>query len=99
MSGDFKRLKTHEFNRVLNDYAKYSAEFNEIRSSADTISQTLLEVWKGEGGRAFDMNFRQVQMNLKDVAGIMYDMHKELTNAYAEYMKTDETMSKKFDSQ
>ena len=78
-------------------FSGYIREF-EDRSARSEICETLVQNWKGEGRNAFEKDYRQVQINLKDIAGIMYDLRDALIDAHAEYIKTDDALAKNFDS-
>ena len=69
-----------------------------FNSTINAYSGYILSHWDGVGRDAFEKDCKQVQINLRDVADIMYDLRDALTNAHAEYMKTDNSLSKSFES-
>ncbi|WP_149679317.1 WXG100 family type VII secretion target [Thermoclostridium caenicola] len=96
--GIMDHLNTSNFNSVLTAFSGYIREFEDLVSEVNKICETLVQNWKGEGRNAFEKDYRQVQINLKDIAGIMYDLRDALIDAHAEYIKTDDALAKNFDS-
>ena len=70
----------------------YIKRYESIVNSVDRITGQVLSQWDGVGSNAFEKDCKQVQINLKDIACYA------LTNAHAEYMKTDNSLSKSFES-
>lgn len=94
MIGDFKKLDTKNFNNTINEYSKYIRQFNEIVANVNSIIGTVSANWAGKGKNAFEKDCRVVQRSLKDVSEIMTDMRDYLSEAYAEYVRTDKSVSK-----
>lgn len=98
-SGDqVTHLDTISFNSTILAYNGYIQRFERIVEDVDRITGQVLSHWDGVGRDAFEKDCKQVQINLKDVAEIMYDLRDALTNAHAEYMKADNSLSKSFES-
>lgn len=97
-AGNVKHLDTGNFNAALTTYANYIRQFEALVRDVNSTCGTMVENWKGEGRDAFEKDFKQVQINLKDISDIMYDLRDGLIDAHAEYMKTDAALSKSFES-
>ena len=97
-SGQVTHLDTISFNSTINAYSGYIQRFEGIVQAVERITGQVLSHWDGVGRDAFEKDCKQVQINLRDVADIMYDLRDALTNAHAEYMKTDNSLSKSFES-
>lgn len=98
MAGNVTHLDTVRFNDTMTAYETYIRQFEDIVRGVHTITETMADRWKGVGRNAFVKDCKQVQLNLKDIADIMYDLRDALIDAHAEYMKTDSDLSKKFES-
>lgn len=96
--GKVNHLDTISFNSTINAYSEYIQRFEDIVEAIEQITGRVLSHWDGVGKEAFEKDCKQVQINLKDVADIMYDLRDALTNAHAEYMETDNSLSKSFES-
>jgi WXG100 family type VII secretion target len=97
-SGNVKHLDTANFNATMTAYATYIKQFEAIVRDVNNTCETMVDRWKGNGRNAFEKDYKQVQLNLKDLSEIMYDLRDALVDAHAEYMKTDSALSKSFDS-
>lgn len=97
-SGQVNHLDTNNFNETILAFNGYIRRYESIVSSVEQITGQVLARWYGVGHDAFEKDCKQVQLNLKDIAGIMYDLRDALTNAHSEYMKTDNSLSKSFES-
>jgi WXG100 family type VII secretion target len=97
-SGNVKHLDTVNFNDTISAYAKHIKRFEDIERDVNSSAGAVVNRWKGKGRNAFEKDYKQVQLNLKDISGIMYDIRDALINAHAEYMKTDSALSKSFES-
>ncbi len=98
MSGNVRHLDTVEFQATVTQYETHIKTFEGIIEDVGKITDTLLDNWKGKGCKAFETDSGQVQLNLKDISEIMYDLRDALVEAEAEYMKTDLELSKGFDT-
>ena len=98
MAGNVKHLDTINFNSTIAAYAKHIKQFEDIVRSVNSSTKTMTDNWKGRGCDAFEKDCKQIQLNLKDISEIMYDLRDALIDAHAEYMKTDAALSKSFDS-
>lgn len=98
MVGNVTHLDTKSFNNTINNYTVYIKTFENIVKSTNSAIDEVIKNWQGEGAKAFEKDCKQVQLNLKDIADIMYDLRDALIDAHAEYLKTDEALSKNFDS-
>lgn len=97
-AGNVKHLDTGNFNATVTAYANYIKQFEAIAHDVNSTCRTMVENWKGKGCDAFEKDYMQVQLNLKDISDIMYDLYEGLTGAHAEYMKTDAALSKSYES-
>jgi WXG100 family type VII secretion target len=97
-SGQVTHLDTINFNGTILAFNGYIKRYESIVNSVDRITGQVLSQWDGVGSNAFEKDCKQVQINLKDIADVMYDLRDALTNAHAEYMKTDNSLSKSFES-
>lgn len=97
-SGQVTHLDTISFNSTIMAYNGYIQRFEGIVEAVDQVTGEVLSHWDGVGRDAFEKDCKQVQINLKDVAEIMYDLRDALINADAEYMKADNSLSKSFES-
>lgn len=91
-------LDTINFNETILAYNKYIKRYEGIVESVNRITNQVLDHWDGVGHDAFEKYCKQVQLNLRDIADIMYDLRDALTNAHSEYMKADNSLSKSFES-
>ena len=82
----------------MTSYANYIKQFESIVRGVNSAASTMVADWKGKGQKAFEKDYKQVQLNLKDITDIMYDLRDGLIDAHAEYMKTDAALSKSFES-
>lgn len=98
MAGNLNHLDTKSFESTINAYQKYIKEFEEIVSGVNKTAGTVIEHWSGKGRNAFEKDYKQVQLNLKDISDIMYDIRDALVDAQTEYTKTDASLSKSFES-
>lgn len=97
-SEQVRHLDTISFNSTINAYSGYIKRYEGLVEDVDRIVSKVLDHWDGKGHDAFEKDCKQVQINLKDVAEIMYDLRDALINAHAEYMKADNSLSKSFES-
>lgn len=93
-----KHLDTVNFNETIQAYAGYVKQFEEIVRGVNSTANAIVNQWEGKGRNAFEKDYRQVQLNLKDITDIMYDIRDALIDAYAEYIKADQALSKSFES-
>lgn len=91
-------LDTVNFNDIISAFSNYISQFDSIVHEINSTADRLIENWKGRGCNAFEKDCRQVQINLKDISDIMYDLRDALIDAHAEYIKTDAVLSKSFES-
>lgn len=98
MDENVRKLDTQNFNQTIADYAKQIKQFEEIVAKVNSVANDAVEHWKGKGCNAFEKDYKKVQLNLKDISDIMYDMRDALIEAHAEYMKTDNALSKSYES-
>lgn len=96
--GYVEHLDTVNFNDAISLFGNYITQFEGIVQDVKRINETMLSKWKGEGCKAYELDCRQVQLNLKDISDIMYDLRDALVNAHAEYIKMDQSVSKLYDS-
>ena len=97
-SDQVNHLDTINFNSTILAYNGYIKRYEDIVGAVDRITKQVLDNWDGVGHDAFEKDCKQVQINLNDIADIMYDLRDALTNAHSEYMKTDNSLSKSFES-
>ncbi len=95
MVNNFNKLDTKNFSNTIGEYNKYITRFNEIVAGVNSITGAVVSNWAGKGKNAFEKDCLVVQRNLKDVGDIMTDMRDYLSAAYADYVKTDNSVSKK----
>ena len=98
MAETVRKLDTISFNSTINEYKNHIKKFEEIVRKVNSITDTAVKNWKGKGRNAFEKDCKQVQLNLQDISDIMYDLRDALTDAHAEYMKTDNALSKSYES-
>lgn len=98
MSGKVTKVDTLHFDETASAYEGYIRQFESLVRDVDQITGAVLDRWKGKGAKAFEKDCRQVKLNLKDIADIMYDLRDALINASAEYQKSDQEVSKAFES-
>jgi uncharacterized protein YukE len=98
MAGNVNHLDTINFNDTMTAYANYIQQFEGIVSSVNAAASTMVDNWKGKGCSAFEKDYKQVQLNLKDISDIMYNLRDALIDAQAEYIKTESALSKSFES-
>lgn len=96
--GSVRHLETKSFSETIHLFERSIKEFEAIVSSINSTCEKIVGEWKGKGRDAFNADYMQVQINLKDVTDIMYDARDALINAQAEYMKADESLSKSYES-
>lgn len=96
--GNVNHLNTEHFDSTVTAYEGYIKQFEELVKEVNSICAEVVQNWKGKGSDAFEKDYRQVQLNLKDITDIMYEIRDALTNANSEYLKTDDTMAKKLTS-
>lgn len=93
-----RHLETASFSDTIHMYEKSIKQFEAIVRDVNKTCETIAAQWKGKGRDAFNKDYQQVQINLKDVTDIMYDIRDALINAQSEYMKADEALSKSYES-
>ncbi len=98
MAGNVKHLDTVHFNETITAYSNYIKQFEDIVNGVNSTASTMVDRWQGKGRKAFETDYKQVQQNLKDISEIMYNLRDALTNAHAEYIKTDSELSKSLES-
>lgn len=96
--GNVTHLDTIHFSETRTAYANYIKQFESIVQGVNRAADTMIAHWKGKGRNAFEKDCRQVQLNLKDITEIMYDLRDALVDAEAEYVKSDAALSKSFES-
>lgn len=96
--GRVKHLDTVDFDSTFAAYANHIKQFESIVNGVNKTTNTMVSRWEGQGKKAFEKDCQQVQLNLKDITDIMYDLRDALNDAHAEYIKTDSALSKSFDS-
>ena len=97
IGGRVSHLSTINFNDTIKAYSGYIIEFERIVNGINRTTGTVIDKWKGKGRNAFEKDCKQVQLNLKDISDIMYNLRDALVNAHAEYIKTDLALSKSFE--
>ncbi len=97
-SGNVNHLDTKSFSDTYTAYANYVKQFEALVGEVNKICKNMVDNWKGKGRDAFEKDYKQVQVNLKDISDIMYDIRDALIDAHAEYIKADAALSKSFDS-
>ncbi|MDR1320314.1 MAG: WXG100 family type VII secretion target [Gracilibacteraceae bacterium] len=98
MADSVRRLDTVNFNDTISAYANHISRFENIVQGVNNSANAIVNCWKGKGRDAFEKDCRQVQLNLKDITSIMYDIRDALIDAHAEYIKSDSDLSKNFES-
>jgi WXG100 family type VII secretion target len=96
--GGVTSLDTVNFNETIAAYKTHVETFQEIVKGVNNTVNTLIGNWQGEGRNAFEKDSRQVQLNLNDISGIMYDIRDALASAHNEYIEFDSTVAKSYDS-
>ena len=96
--GNLTHLDTASFESTITAYANYIKQFEEIVRGVNSTASRMIDNWAGKGRDAFEKDYKQVQLNLKDISDIMYDLRDALVDAQAEYIKTDASLSKSFES-
>lgn len=91
-------LDTRSFEEAITAFSGYITDFERIVSDVRSIHREMLKNWEGEGRKAFEKDCNQVQLNLKDLSDIMYELRDALINAQTEYIQKDAAVSKAFDS-
>lgn len=98
MEESVRHLDTAHFNETMTAYSNYITQFEEIVRGVNSTAKTMVDNWKGKGRNAFEKDYKTVQLNLKDITDIMYDMRDALIDAHAQYIETDSSLSKSFES-
>jgi uncharacterized protein YukE/surface antigen len=98
MAGNVNHLDTINFNDTISSYAEHILQYEGIVKDVNNTTSAMLDNWKGKGRNAFEKDCLQVQLNLKDISEIMYDMRDALINALAEYISSDLALAKNFES-
>ena len=93
-SGGVRSLDTIRFRQTINAFAGQVRQFEGIVEGINRSVNVLMGDWRGQGASAFERDSRQVQTNLQDIAGIMYDIRDALDKAEAEYMASDAHVSR-----
>ena len=96
--GNVNRLDTKSFTDTISAYTNARTEFGNIITGVDTTTNTLVDRWRGKGSDAYQKDFQQVRLNLKDVSEIMDNISDALRTAHEEYMATDSALSNEFKS-
>jgi len=91
-------LDTKYFNSIINAYSAHITAFEDIVIDVNNTVNTITSNWVGKGRNAFATDSTQVQMNLRDITGIMYELRDALINAHAEYMQADNATAKSIES-
>jgi uncharacterized protein YukE len=98
IGGSVTYLNTANFNDTLTAYSGYISQFDGIINAVNSATDTMIANWQGDGCKAFEKDSKQVQLNLKDISDIMYDLRDALINAHMEYIKEDLALSKSLES-
>lgn len=98
MPGNVNHLDTINFNDTISMYTNQISQFEAIVRDVNSTASTMIDRWKGKGRNAFEKDYKQVQLNLKDVTEIMYNLLDALVNALDEYIETDSALSSNFQS-
>jgi uncharacterized protein YukE len=96
--GNVTHLCTTHFNDTIHAYEGHIKTFEDIVSGVKSATDHVFQNWQGRGRDAFEKDCVQVQLQLKDISEIMYDLRDALTNANAEYIKNDLATAKNFES-
>lgn len=91
-------LDTSHFNETISAFGSYISQFEDIIRGIHSATDRMGENWEGRGCKAFGKDCRQVQLNLKDISDIMYELRDALIDAHAEYIKTDAALAKSMES-
>ena len=92
--GRIRHLDTISFDPTIRAYERHVREFHRITNLVNRTLDNMRDNWKGLGHDAFLTCSRQIQDNLKDISGIMYDMRDALAHAYAQYLTADAELAK-----
>ncbi|MGI6084507.1 MAG: WXG100 family type VII secretion target [Acetivibrionales bacterium] len=98
MSGSIRHLDTMHFDETMTAYANYIKQYENIVKDVNNATDMVINRWRGKGKNAFENDCKQVQLNLKDISDIMYDLRDALNDAHAEYIKCDLALSKSFET-
>lgn len=98
MAGNLTHLDTLSFESTISAYKNYIKQFEDLVRDVNNTASTVIEHWSGKGCDAFENDYKKVQLNLKDISDIMYDIRDALVDAQVEYLKTDASLSKSFES-
>ena len=98
MAGNATHLDTINFNDAISLSGTDITQFDKIVGDVKRINENMVSKWKGKGCSAYELDCKQVQLNLKDISDIMYDLRDALVNAHAEYIKMDLALSKSYDT-
>ncbi|MCL2391607.1 MAG: WXG100 family type VII secretion target [Oscillospiraceae bacterium] len=93
---DVGHLDTVNFEDTIASYAKHRSELSRIVSDVSATVQELTDVWMGVGSEAFEVDARQVQLNLQDIEEIMDEIGNALANAQKAYTAADEEITAAF---
>lgn len=93
---DNSSLDTKNFDSTVAAYKGYIKDFEDLVSDVNKICANIVDNWKGKGRDAFEKDYRQVQINLKDISEIMYELRDALAQAHGEYIKMDVTVAKSY---
>lgn len=98
MAGYVNHLDTKSFAETIAAFSGYISDFEGIVSGVRDIYKEMLGSWEGEGRRAFEKDCNQVQLNLKDLSDVMYELRDALIDAQVKFVEKDAAVSKAFDS-
>jgi len=98
MAGNVNHLDTVNFNDTIAAYANHISQFENIVKGVNDAVDMITDHWQGKGRNAFEKDSAQVKLNLKDISDIMYNLRDALIEAHADYMQTDSSLSKSYES-
>lgn len=95
-SAKVEYLNSAAFNDVIDAFSGACERYKNAKLSVENSTQALLNRWEGLGATQFEKNYEIIYKQLEDILELMYEMHNSLIDAQAEYLCTDQELSKQF---
>lgn len=89
-------LATHGFKEAIEVFTTQLKAFDTMQQEVTSATRTLLDSWEGEGRKQFEKDYKLVYRQLEDLSDIFYELRDALIDAEAQYIKTDQSLSKQF---
>lgn len=92
-SGSVTKLDTSKFEDAMACLKKANENFSSAKENIDSQSKQLLDCWKGEGAKKFDISYWRLKRELDDEEETLIALADNLQQMYNSYREWDSTMA------